>query len=164
MGFTYGADGSLIRNTQSFNGELANEPFDINKQVESFENIAQNVVQHKEHFQSINTAQNKRIEKFRNHLDKYERFITNREVAFNNKLVNDAEHFSNYIRNQENMCGSKLNQQNNLLSQQQVVLQKQQGAIEYFNILNKSQNHTNNQVAEFYKNLNNTYPEHFTME
>ena len=164
MGFTYGADGSLIKNTQSFGGELAHEHFDINKQIKSFENIAHDVINHKEHFQTINEAQNKKIEKFQNHLNKYENFIKSKEYAYNNKLNNDAEHFSNYIRHQENMCGSKLNQQNNLLSKQQDVLKKQQGAIGYFNILNESQNHANMQVAEYFKNLNDTYPEHFTME
>jgi hypothetical protein len=164
MSFTYGADGSLIKNTQSFGGELSYEHFDINKQIASFENIAKDTLNHKEHFQTINEAQNKTIERFQKHLNKYEHFIKNREYAYNNKLNSDAENFSDYIRHQENMCGSKLNQQNNLLSKQQDVLKKQQGAIEYFDVLNKSQNHANMKVAEYYKNLNEIYPENFTME
>ena len=163
MGFTYGADGSLIKNTQSQSGELAHEHFDIQKQIESFENVATEALNRKEHFQSINQAQNQQIDKFENHLKTYENFIQNREVDYGTVLNEHAEQFSNYIRQQENMCGSKINHQNNLLSKQQQVLQKQQGAIEYFNTLNEVQNNSNMKIAEYYQNLTNSYPEYFSM-
>jgi hypothetical protein len=51
-----------------------------------------------------------------------------------------------------------------MLSQQQNILKKQQGAIEYFNNLNEAQNNTNMKMAEYYQNLSNSYPEYFTIE
>jgi hypothetical protein len=164
MGFTYGADGSLIRNRQNQSGELSHEHFDIQKQIESFENVATNAINHKEHFQNINEAQNRQINEFENHLKTYENFIQNKEAEYGNVLNEQAEQYSNYIRTQENMCGSKINQHNNLLAQQQNILQKQQGAIEYFNNLNEAQNNTNMKIAEYYQNLSNSYPEYFTIE
>ena len=136
MTFTYGADGSLIKNKPSRSGDLAFEQFDINKQIEKFEN----------------------------YLNKYASHLQNQELVYNNTVNTHAEKFSNFIRNQENMCGSKLNHQNLLLSQQQDVLRKQQSTIEYFNVLNEAQNNSNLQIAETYKNLTESYPEHFTME
>ena len=164
MSFTYGADGSLIKNKPSRSGELAFEEFDIQKQIESFATIAEELSFHKEQFQDINTRQNNNIEKFQNYLNNYENHLTKQESVYNNTLNSHAEKFSNYIRNQENMCGSKLNQQNVLLNQQQNVLKKQQGALEYFNVLSDAQNHSHMKIAEEYKNLTESYPEHFTME
>ena len=164
MSFTYGADGSLIKNKQSRYGEIANEHFDIQKQIESFENVTIESLNHKEHFQSINETQNNQINQLENQLKTYEHFIKNQEYNYNNQLNEQADHFSNYIQEQENMCGSKINHQNNLLSKQQNVLQNQQGAIEYFNIVNEAQNNSNLKIAEYYQNLTTSYPEHFSME
>ena len=164
MGFTYGADGSLIKNKHNPSGELSHEHFDIQKQIESFEDVAKEALNYKEHFQSINEVQNRQINQFENHLKNYENFITSQEAEYGKVLNEHAEQFSNYIRQQENMCGAKINNQNNLLSQQQNLLQKQQGAIEYFNVLNEAQNNSNTKIAEYYQNLSNSYPEYFSLE
>jgi len=164
MSFTYGADGSLIKNKPSRSGDLAFEQFDVNKQIESFASLSNEIGFHKEQFQDMNNRQNQQIDKFQNYLNKYSSHLQNQELVYNNTLNTHAEKFSNFIRNQENMCGSKLNHQNLLLSQQRDVLKKQQGTIEYFNVLNEAQNNSNLQIAETYKNLTESYPEHFTME
>lgn len=164
MGFTYGADGSLIKNKFNTSGELAHEHFDVQKQVQSFENVALEALNNKEHFQSINNVQNNKINQFQNDLKKYENFIINQEKKYSNVLNEHAEQFSNYMHQQENMCGAKINQQNNLLSNQQNLLQKQQGAIEYFNTVNEAQNNSNMKIAEYYQNLTNSYPEYFNLE
>lgn len=164
MGFTYGADGRLIQNKPSKSGELAFEEFDIEKQIKSYEDIANNVSLHKEKFQDINQSQNNKIEKLSNYIKDYENHLKNQEIAYASFLNNQSERYSKFIRNQENICGSKVNQQNAILSQQQETLKKQQSAVNYFNILNEAQNHSNLKVAKYYKNLTETYPERFIMK
>lgn len=165
MSFTYGADGSLIRNKQSRNGgEIASEHFDIQRQIESFENVARDALKHKEHFQSENEAQNQQINHFQNKIKAYENFMQHQEGVYTGILNEHAEQFSNDINQKEHFCGSQISHQNNLLTQQQQLLHKQQNAIEYFNVLSEAQNNSNMKVSEYYENLTNSYPEHFSME
>ena len=164
MSFTYGPDGSLVKNKLSRYGAIAHEHFDIQKQIESFENVANEALKHKEHFQCQNQAQNQQMHQLQSKLNNYENFMQNQEGVYNNILNAQSNKFVNHVRQQEDFFGSKISQQNQLLTQQQQLLNKQQHAIEYFNVLNEAQNNSNIKISEYYENLTNTYPEHFSME
>jgi hypothetical protein len=166
INYTYGADGQLyINNEKQWGVHILNnnaEHIAVQSKMKDLKKISNDAKMQAEYFQNQNQKQSNYLSFLNSKLHTFNNISKNQEYFYTDKIHNQYLNYSQIYKQQENICNTTLDNQQNHFIFQQNLLEKQQSALQHFENLHKHQVISNLDIEKKHNQIIQNYPEYFT--